>query len=43
MSDKLVYIDSKAYWRTPEGLFIEAETKDGRLVETAFVMRGTNK
>ena len=43
MSDKLVYIDSKAYWRTPEGLFIEAETKNGRLVETEFVMRSTNK
>ncbi len=40
MSDKLVYIGSTAYWITPDGHFVKAETKNGKLVETKIVMRG---
>jgi len=37
--NKLVYIDSKAYWKTEEGNFVKAETENGKLVETKIVMR----
>lgn len=43
MSDKLVYIGNTAYWKTVEGTFVKAETKNGKLVETKIVMRSTNK
>ena len=39
MSDKLVYIEGTAYWKTAEGCFVKAETKNGKLVETKIVMR----
>jgi len=39
---KLVYIEDKAYWRTEEGQFVKAETKNGKLVETKIVMRNSH-
>lgn len=36
---KLVYIGDKAYWRTAEGKFVKAGTRNGKLEETKIVMR----
>jgi len=42
MSNKLVYISGKPFWKTPEGRFEAVEMKNGMPVEH-YVMRKTGK